>query len=412
MSLSRILGKPQGSHSFAGDSRWVLPSCMMGWEFEYEGVEDRVLPRHTFSGFWTYHEEGSLRDSGAEFVFTNPIFGVDAYNALRWLTEHAVASKWKCTKRTGIHAHVDVRDMEAPQLVGMCVLYAILEPILYKWIGGGRENSHFCLPLYRADQALLGTCNILSAALMDHRTDSHSTLILAETFQRYAGFNLNALAKFGSVEFRHMQTTHDLERIVDWGNMLLSLKAAAFKLPQSDGAAIRMLTHMGVRELLDYVFPPSLAAKLYTFESARLFNQYGIPSARDIAVHSCGPDDWLTNTYPKGKTTGFNKWCKENSKVKKPVEQVLHVDQDMAGVNRLMAQFEAVARPRVAIDEFELPQEDDILVGRAVGLQEARWGVPPAAMEGVAARARDPIQRAPRAPANANLPQLLRPRRR
>jgi Putative amidoligase enzyme len=310
MSLARILGKSRGRQSFVSDSRWVLPTSFIGLECEYEGVKDTTLPKHSFADFWTQHEEGSLKDSGAEYVFTTPLFGVDAYNAAEWLVAHAKDCRWKCTKRTGIHVHLDVRDLEVSQLAGMTILYAALEPLLYHWVGDGRDASHFCIPLYRADEALLGACSIVRSALQDEKDDSHTALGLAEEYQRYAGFNLQALHKFGSVEFRQLQTTHDFVRIVDWVNMLMSLKATAFKLPQSDGAVVRMIQRMGVQNLLTYVFPGDIAAKLYTPKSEEEFFTRGLPSSRDVAVHGCGNAVWVKRNFPKGEHKGFVKWIK------------------------------------------------------------------------------------------------------
>lgn len=333
MSLARILGKTRGLQSYVSDARWVLPTSFIGLEHEYEGVKDSTLPRHTFADFWAHHEEGSLKDYGAEYVFATPMFGVDAYNAIEWLVSHAKTSGWKCTKRTGIHVHLDVRDLTVPQLAGACILYAAVEPILYRWVGDGRDSSHFCIPLYRADSALSDTCSIIRSAFQDEKEDGHSALGLAGDFQRYAGFNLQALHKFGSIEFRHLQTTHDLVRITDWINMVMSFKATALKLPQSDGAVVRMIQRMGAEQLLHYIFPAPLADKLYTSKSEEEFITRGLPSARDIAVHGCGAAAWVRKDFPRGEHKGFLKWIKGAKEVKvaddyePPLEEGIFVDE-------------------------------------------------------------------------------------
>jgi Putative amidoligase enzyme len=372
MSLARILGKSKGRQTFISDSRWVLPQSFIGLEHEYEGVKDSTLPKHTFADFWTYHEEGSLKDNGAEFVFTTPLFGVDAYNALEWIVAYAKDSKWKCTKRTGIHVHLDVRDLTVPQLAGLCILYAAVEPILYHWVGDGRDSSHFCIPLYRADEALLGTCAIVRSAFQDDLGDGHNALARATEFQRYAGFNLQALAKFGSIEFRQLQTTHDLVRIVDWINMIMSLKATAFKLPQSDGAVVRMIQRMGARELLSYVFPTELAAKLYTPKSEEEFVTRGLSSARDIAVHGCGEASWVKQDYPKGEHKGFIKWIKEAKPAPEPTSEEMEEDPDVRPVREEPIWED---EPPVAVNSEAAP-------GQFGAFQRARpaelWQLPPA----------------------------------
>lgn len=375
MSLARILGKQKGRQSYIADSRWVLPSCFIGLEFEYEGVENSNLPKHTFADFWAYHEEGSLKNNGAEFVFSVPLFGVDAFNATEWLVSYAKSSKWKCTKRTGIHVHLDVRDLTVPQLAGQTILYSAIEPILYRWIGDGREASHFCIPLYRADEALQAACTIIKSAYVDERLDEHSAIQEAEAFQRYAGYNLQALSKFGSVEFRHMQTTHDLTRVCDWVNMIMSIKAATFRLPHSDGAAIRMLQRMNALELLSYIFPKDLVDKLYTKDSDEELFSLGLPAARDIAVHGCGNTDWVKADFPKGEHTGFTKWLKtykSTSKTQAYVEDYPEEDED--GEEDLLEQ------ERNAIAQAQADQ-DQIAQG---GIRALGWG-DPFGVEGVAA---------------------------
>lgn len=322
MSLSRILNKPKGKAVYCPDPRWVLPEQLIGFEAEYEGVKNNVLPNHTFANHFTYHFEQSIAGggTGAEYVFTQPLFGTDAYNAITWLVEYAKEQDWKCTKRTGIHIHLDVRDLEVPQLIGLCMLYAALEPILYKWIGTHRETSHFCVPLYKADNALLSFCKIINSALRDIKNGTNSALAICAALeeQRYSGLNPHSLAKFGSLEFRHLETTHDLNRIISWINMIMSLKSAAYRLPRSDGMVVQMMQQMGALELLNYVFPLTLANQLYTNDAQLVFSELGLPSARDIAVHGCQPLNWDKFEMPKGENEGFSRWLKAQNPVPKP----------------------------------------------------------------------------------------------
>lgn len=347
------------------DSRWVLPTTFIGFEGEYEGVLDRTLPKHPFADFWAYHEEGSLKDHGAEYAFSNPLFGVDAYNAIDWLVSHSKSAKWKCTKRTGIHIHLDVRDLTVPQFGGMSMLYGAVEPILYRWVGDGRASSHFCIPLYRADEALLGACAIIKAAHADEKQEgSQMALDAAEGFQRYAGYNLQALHKFGSVEFRQLQTTNDMDRIITWVNIVMSLKAAAYKLPQSDGAVVRMLETMSVEEVLGYVFPKDIAKQLYTKYSEEEFRCIGLPSARDIAVHGCGETSWISADFPKGENEGFIKWIKESKDTRYTEDKAAYNEFELEEEEREEGDFVA----NVANDPPPVPVQEDL----------PAWRVPPA----------------------------------
>lgn len=331
MSMASILGKPQEKKVFSPDARFVMPSTLIGMEFEYEGVEKPSAVHESgspFAGLWEQHREDSLKDLGAEYVFRHPLFGQDAYNAINFLMDFAAAQKWKCSLRAGIHVHIDIRDLETPQLIGMTILYAIVEPLLYRWIGQNRENSVFCVPFYKADEALLSACSIIHTAMDDERSGGHSVIAAAEAFERYAGLNLQALSKFGSAEFRHMRTTHDKQRVFDWVNMIMSLKATTYKLPQSDGAIVRMAENLTATQLLNYVFG-ELGRQLWVPEASELIGDIGIPTARDLALHGCTKEDWTGLAYPKGEHAGFKKFLetskKEEAPVQRPIE-ILNVD--------------------------------------------------------------------------------------
>lgn len=407
MSVARILGKPREEKLFVPDPRWVLPTNLLGLEYEYEGVEDRTLPNHTHAALWTYHEEGSLRDDGAEYVFTQPLFGKDAYNAIDWLMTHAADQKWKPTMRTGIHVHIDMRDIEVVQLVGMALIYTIVEPILYRWIGDNRENSHFCVPLYKADEALIAASGIIANALADDKNDRHSTVESAGAFERYSGLNFQALQKFGSFEFRHMRTTHDKARVYNWVNIIMALKEASFRVPTSDGAIVRMAERMGASEFLHYVFGPTLAALLWTHHSQGELVELGIPTARDLALHGCNEDKWGSTLYPKGVHKGFLKFMEspnpENKEAsKKALWEGIRVGGGAVGFGEVMG-------------EYRMPEGLNQIFNNAVpapGPVQAPAAAPRVRGQGVNLAERVAMEdRLRRAGAQLNAPQFRRPAR-
>jgi len=331
MALGDVLGKPKELRTYSPDARWVLPKSMIGLEFEYEGVHDVPLifeGNQLLKSSWTTHKDDSLKDNGTEFIFASPMFGADAYNAIQGLMEGARKLQWKCSVRAGIHVHLDVRDLELSQLIGFIILYTIVEPILFQWIGDNRENFIFCIPFYKADESLLETCKLVKSALQDEKYQSNLTYGVSKKFNRYSALNLQALSKFGSVEFRHMRTTHDFPRVIDWINMIQSLKAATFKLPTSDGAIIKTAKSTPSHEFLKYVFGNELAAKLWTADAPRLMHEVGIPTAKDLVLYGLKQKDWEELQVPEGKHYGFNRFlerardvdAKKKEELKKIVE--------------------------------------------------------------------------------------------
>jgi hypothetical protein len=378
VSVSKILQKPKDAKLFTPDERWVLPNTQIGMEFEYEGVKDPefiLTSTDPYAALWVLHNDDSLKDYGAEYTFRDPLFGKDASNAIDWLMAEAVSRKFKCTKRAGIHVHLDVRDLEVPQLIGLIILYTIVEPILYRWIGENRENSIFCVPFYKADESLLDACGIISNAVADQKNNTHTAIETSKAFERYAGLNLQALAKFGSIEFRHMRTTHDKDRVINWINMIMSLKAATFKLPTSDGAIVQFAKGLTANQFLDYIFGPKLTAELWTPFSDQEVHQIGIATARDLALHGLGQEKWTNINYPKGEHQGFKKFLSKKSspvqEARDPFEMAarMQVEDALLGLrdNRPRA-----ARPRLA-DPAAFPAAQPWIIDDNEAQQEGNW---------------------------------------
>lgn len=307
-NVSSLLGKPRDSRSFAEDKRFVLPDTRLGLEFEFEKVENNKLPKDSPEAMlWEFHRDDSLKDKGAEYVFASPLFGKDAYDAIKWLMEYSAASKWVSSLRTGIHVHVDIRDLEVDQLVGMIILYSIVEPVLFEWIGDNREHNNHCVPYYRADDSLMEAISIVQKAHSDVKFGTQSCLKTAELYSRYSAMNLKALADHGSVEFRHMKTTFDFNRVITWINMLMCIKSCAFKVPTSDGAIVKMAEAMQPEDFLTYIFG-DYAKQLITPRTEALLKEFGIPTARDLALHSDSSSKWRLIEYPKGVNRGFTRY--------------------------------------------------------------------------------------------------------
>ena len=316
--MGTLLGRPKEAKTFAPDNRWVLPKCLVGLEFEYEMVG---MSRFTADAFlptvWATHRDDSLKDHGVEFVFHQPLFGTDAYRAIHDLMHMAKEEGWKCSLRAGIHVHLDARDMETSQLIGLIILYTILEPLLYRWISENRENSIFCVPFYRANDSLIEAIALVKGVLQDEKHNTKAAYTIAKQVARYAGLNLNALAKYGSVEFRHMKTTHDFDRVIDWINIIQSLKAATYKFPTSDGA---ILAPQGSRKLMlswNMFSARNLARKLWRPDADHLIQTIGIPTARDLVLYGLTEMEWLDLQPPKGKHEGFEKYLKS------PIKQLI-----------------------------------------------------------------------------------------
>lgn len=219
MIVGQVVDKMPAAHLRRSDPTLIDSETLLGVEVEVEGCSKNLPSARKETGYWTAKEDNSLREGGREFVFSEPLFGADVVAAVRFLCEEAEKQKWIISERTGIHVHVDMRGMELEKFQNFCVLYALTEPLIYKWVGDKRERNIHCLPWYIADADL----EQISAIFRQPKTAINNI----KNINRYAGLNLNSLLSFGTAEFRQLKTTFSAERILEWINILLSLRVAA-----------------------------------------------------------------------------------------------------------------------------------------------------------------------------------------
>lgn len=320
MNLGELLGHSQDTKTYEPWDGFLLPNCRIGLEFEFENVRVRLHedPRQTsadWRSLWEYHEERSIRDNGAEYVFREPMFGLDAYQAMALLLTHARSAGWRSSRRTGIHVHLDARDMSLAQLNGLCILYAFYEPAIYRWVGDNRDSNVFCLPWFKAEGGINSASSVLRNAALDtpqSRGDNSGLWTASRLVERYAGMNLNSLHLHGSIEFRQLKTTLDTERVVDWINIIMALKLGAQLAPTCDGVLLSQLETRGARTMARELFGRAFDILNYdTIDDDCML--IGMPTALQLVSDGIEPIHWQTDTMPKGTNGGFRRFMEDAS---------------------------------------------------------------------------------------------------
>ena len=282
-----ILGKKKTRLQNKPSEAWVLPDTSIGVEVELEGVPLRTLgltlPPEV-DHYWSFSEDNSLHNNGAEFTFKSPMFGEDSRVALGTLLSHAERAGWLVSKRTGIHVHVDARDLSRHQLLGFVAYYLLFEPLIYEWVGDDRHSNNFCLPYYKAEVALFQAKKIL---FLMHQFSlgiaaRDEVLNACDRFHRYSGLNLKSLLNFGSLEFRHLKTTLSYPRVRDWINIILCLKRAALNTPQSTYTILGEVSKMGVEVAVERIFSGLIPKEMVTKEIVSKIMGFGIPNATEL----------------------------------------------------------------------------------------------------------------------------------
>ena len=187
----------------------------VGVEIELEADH---IPHHDYiPEIWKKEADASLRGESAEFVLRRPVKLDQLDDALQSLQRafDASGTSPRPTYRAGIHVHVNVQDLTPTQLVTFICSYFMLEEVLLRFCDKSRLGNHFCLRMSDASYSL----------------DKLVEFIEKEDFQllnnedlRYASLNVTSLFKYGSIEFRALESTLNFERIKTWAGVLVHLR--------------------------------------------------------------------------------------------------------------------------------------------------------------------------------------------
>jgi hypothetical protein len=147
--------------------------------------------------------------------------------------------------------------MEVEAFRNLCAVYALTEPLIYNWVGRKRDENMFCLPWYMADADVDRVSKSLT------HPNAEIALAFIKGLSKYSGLNIGAAAKFGTIEFRMLETTFDVARFVDWLNIILSLRVYATIYGNKTPEWIcKRLTELGPRAFAHDVFG-ALAPKMW-----------------------------------------------------------------------------------------------------------------------------------------------------
>jgi len=208
MSIKNLLGCRQQS----GD---------VGVEIELEA--DNIPGHDHIPHGWKKEADASLRGESAEFVMRRPVPIGELDTHLRELVAclNANNTHERPTYRAGIHVHVNVQDLTPTQLITFICSYYMLEEVLLRFCDKSRLGNHFCLRMSDASYLLdkIVAC-----------VQSEDLALLNDEDLRYASLNVTSLFKYGSIEFRALESTLDIERIKTWAGVLVHLRDYAKQL--------------------------------------------------------------------------------------------------------------------------------------------------------------------------------------
>lgn len=196
-------------------------SIVFGLELELEKVQYKSHVM-TIPATWIVTDDGSLKLDGVEFI-SIPLKQLYLETELKRLYDGL--ENFKSTLRCSTHVHMNVRDFTLKELAGFVLLYQVFEKSFFKYVGLERWDNFFCVPLFEIP-------TIVGNALKCMESNQPSM-----TWKKYSALNLcpiwggDGSKTLGTVEFRHMRGTGDIESIINWVNLIARLKLAAKKMP-------------------------------------------------------------------------------------------------------------------------------------------------------------------------------------
>lgn len=205
------LSKFEKENPFEPQFSVVDKNTYLGIEIEVENVQRWTR----YSPYWSMIEDGSLRNSGREFI-TPPIRAWRVEHALAQLFNRQLNQDIDFSERTSVHIHMNVRTLTVEQLESLVITYLVFERSLFNFIEKRRFDNIFCVPLCETS---MGTQ--LHELILNHTPRFH--------WQKYTALNLLPISQKGTIEFRHLQGTKDIKKIMTWINFILCLKKFALR---------------------------------------------------------------------------------------------------------------------------------------------------------------------------------------
>ena len=196
---------------------------LFGIEIEAEGKGMKAID----TAFWQSEDDGSLRgrfpDTRIEWVLKKPIVLEKVMPALKELTELQKTAKINFSFRTSVHVHVNMHELTHPQVLNVIYTYLLLEEPLLSFCGEERKANRFCLRLKDAEGLMEDLQKVFIGG-------EGALFGIAPNAIRYASINLEALKKYGSMEFRGMRGTMDVNIIHTWVEILNKIREYSMKM--------------------------------------------------------------------------------------------------------------------------------------------------------------------------------------
>ncbi len=243
------------------DQSFSIPDQFFGVEIEVENLP-REFTASNIPG-WTMTSDGSLRGSGSrEYIFDGPQSPGQMVRSINAFYDRAdrngLADRNVSSFRTSIHVHMDftrntayecglpMDTMHGAQVTGL--LYYGMEDLFY------RVADSFAGGFERRKSGYSFDIDAVPVDFVNWMVNPSSGPPEAG---RYYGMNWNSLAKYGTIECRHLPLVLDRTVVFNWIETLSRLKRFAYERLRMDvePSGVDVLTNPSIiDEAVPYVF--------------------------------------------------------------------------------------------------------------------------------------------------------------
>lgn len=217
------------------------------FEDDEEGCEEsEFIPPQ-----WRYTHDGSLRGfDNAEYVLVRPLEFEDVPKAVDdlWNMFKEYGSKLDESNRTSVHVHLNVQDFRLNRLCAFAGLWFCVEDLLVRWCGDHRVGNMFCL---RASDA-----PVIVSKLRKLVVNGDVRGITNDDGLHYAGFNTQALSKFGSIEIRTLRGATDPDVIKTWVSILERIYRISESFQDDPRSVCQMFSGRHYRDFIESILGP------------------------------------------------------------------------------------------------------------------------------------------------------------
>ncbi len=254
------------------------PDLICGVELETENARPNLdWYVDNLSHAWMVDRDGSLRgrDTAYEFISKPLAMGLLIPELTKFFGTTGFGEK-NYSDRCSVHVHTNVTDFTQDGLASLVMIYTVLESILFQYVnhhnaptteGYSRDTNIYCVPWNQ--------CRF-NKRLVEKLFNRPTAPVAA--WQKYTALNLLPIAVQGTVEWRHMHGTADMEKLTVWLNIIGNIMLYARKTPLDD--IIKTIKHLNDTSAYKKFFTDVLKESLPYSEEYRASLIEGVVNAK------------------------------------------------------------------------------------------------------------------------------------